>query len=170
MDVFYNAGFLNCPNATWNGHYASFCTGYATHDVTVHEWGHAYSEATHGLLYRWQSGALNESYADIWGESLDINQTLPMVPAENDNAPLRAVGDCPAPATSVRWRQGENLPNGALRDLWNPNCFDDPGKVSDTQYHCFASDGGGVHTNSGVPNHAYSLLVDGGCSLFQFES
>jgi Zn-dependent metalloprotease len=35
--------------------------------------------------------------------------------------------------------------------------------VSDSQYQCFPLiDQGGVHTNSGVPNHAYALMVDGG--------
>jgi hypothetical protein len=34
--------------------------------------------------------------------------------------------------------------------------------VTDTEYHCDTSDGGGVHTNSGVPNHGFALLVDGG--------
>ena len=42
------------------------------------------------------------------------------------------------------------------------NCAGDPGKVSDSQYWCSTDDGGGVHTNSGVPNHAFALAVDGG--------
>jgi bacillolysin len=47
--------------------------------------------------------------------------------------------------------------------MWNPRCFSNPGKVSDVvEYTCSAADGGGVHTNSGVPNHGYALLVDGG--------
>ena len=47
--------------------------------------------------------------------------------------------------------------------MWNPRCFGNPGKVSDTfEYTCSTADQGGVHTNSGVPNHAYALLVDGG--------
>ena len=51
---------------------------------------------------------------------------------------------------------------GAIRDMWAPTCYGDPGKVSDEVYHCSIDDGGGVHSNSGVPNHGYSLLVDGG--------
>ena len=47
--------------------------------------------------------------------------------------------------------------------MWNPRCFGNPGKVSDTfEYACSTADGGGVHPNSGVPNHAFALLVDGG--------
>ena len=51
---------------------------------------------------------------------------------------------------------------GAIRDMWTPTCMGDPGKVTDAEYHCATTDGGGVHSNSGVPNHGYSLLVDGG--------
>jgi hypothetical protein len=61
---------------------------------------------------------------------------------------------------SVRWLQGEDA--GTIRDQWNPACLGNPGKVSAGEYTCSEDDGGGVHTNSGVPNHAYSLLVDGG--------
>ena len=46
--------------------------------------------------------------------------------------------------------------------MWNPTCYGDPGKVSDAEYHCTTDDAGGVHSNSGVPNHAFALLVDGG--------
>ena len=68
---------------------------------------------------------------------------------------------------SVRWILGEDGtdPNiiGGLRDMWNPQCFGNPGKVSDKmEYACSADDQGGVHTNSGVDNHAYALMVDGG--------
>ena len=38
----------------------------------AHEWGHAYTEYTSGLIYQYQSGALNESYSDVWGETLDL--------------------------------------------------------------------------------------------------
>ena len=51
---------------------------------------------------------------------------------------------------------------GAIRDMWSPTCAGDPGKVSDAEYFCSTDDQGGVHSNSGVPNHGYALLVDGG--------
>ena len=51
---------------------------------------------------------------------------------------------------------------GAIRDMWTPTCYGDPGKVTDTQYWCSTADSGGVHINSGVPNHSFALLVDGG--------
>ncbi len=65
-----------------------------------------------------------------------------------------------------RWLVGEDVNAvgfvGALRDMYSPTCLGDPGKVSDTEYFCSAADNGGVHFNSGVPNHAYALLADGG--------
>jgi hypothetical protein len=65
---------------------------------------------------------------------------------------------------SYRWLMGEDSTafGGAIRDMWNPTCYGDPGKVSDAEYYCATDDGGGVHSNSGVPNHGYALLVDGG--------
>src|SRR5262245_59844696 len=65
---------------------------------------------------------------------------------------------------SFRWLIGEDSPafGGAIRDMWTPTCYGDPGKVSDAEYFCATDDAGGVHSNSGVPNHGYALLVDGG--------
>ena len=310
MDSVFNRG-NGCPNASWNGTLISFCPGTTTDDVTAHEWAHAYTEYTHGLIYAWQPGALNESYSDIWGETVDrlngrggdtpdaarsagscttatalppsvviasppaiagpksaggasfgpqsfsINTTnvvliddgadtatdgctgpftnaaavsgkialidrgncafalktknaqdngaIGVIIADNSggNAVSGMSGSDPAitiPAlrisqnngaaiktqlalgavtasmasagvgsdSSVRWLIGEDSSafSGAIRDMYNPTCYGDPGKVSDEQYACGpntqAGDNGGVHINSGVPNHAYALLVDGG--------
>ncbi|MBC7942170.1 MAG: M4 family metallopeptidase [Chitinophagaceae bacterium] len=70
MDAIFNRGDT-CPNASWNGLFISFCPGVTTDDVTAHEWSHAYTEYTDNLIYQWQPGALNEAYADIWGETVD---------------------------------------------------------------------------------------------------
>ena len=63
---------IACPNANWNGITTNYCDGVTSDDVVAHEWGHAYTEYTSGLIYQWQSGALNESYSDVWGETLDL--------------------------------------------------------------------------------------------------
>src|SRR5690606_23076145 len=63
---------------------------------------------------------------------------------------------------SLRWLMGEDVWGGALRDMWNPGCFGDPERVGDPNYWCDTGDNGGVHFNSGIPNHAFALLVDGG--------
>lgn len=57
---------------------------------------------------------------------------------------------------------GLNEPTlGILRDMWDPTRYNDPDKVTSPNYACGSGDGGGVHTNSGVANHAYAMLVDG---------
>ena len=77
---------------------------------------------------------------------------------------MRLTGDPAAGEDSYRWLMGEDSTafGGAIRDMWTPTCLGDPGKVTDAEYHCDTSDGGGVHSNSGVPNHGFALLVDGG--------
>ena len=80
---------INCPNANWNGVTTNYCNGVTSDDVVAHEWGHAYTDFTHNLIYQWQSGALNESYSDIWGETVDmlngLGTDLPN-PARSENA------------------------------------------------------------------------------------
>lgn len=166
MSIFYEGPLLFCPNATWNGQSTSFCKNVVGDDLVAHEWAHGYTQATHGLIYRWQPGALNEAYSDIWGEMVDL---LNGTGNDSPNTP-RTAGACTSfthptgTDHSIRWLLAEDARGlGApLRDMWNPNCFGDPGKVSDTNYFCDASDNGGVHSNSGIPNHAFALLVDGG--------
>jgi len=147
-----------CPNAYWNGISTNYCPDFDADDVVAHEWGHAYTQYTHGLIYSYQSGALNESYSDIFGETVDL---LNGVDAEGGSANSQ-----PNP-NGVRWQMGEDVPTlsaqqlGILRDMWTPTRYGDPDKVSSGSYACGSGDGGGVHTNSGVPNHAYAMLVDG---------
>jgi hypothetical protein len=62
---------IACPNANWNGATTNYCSDVTGDDTVAHEWGHAYSEYSHGLIYAWQPGALNESHSDIWGEIVD---------------------------------------------------------------------------------------------------
>ncbi len=158
MRTINNNPNISCPNANWNGVTANYCDGTASDDVIAHEWGHAYTEYTNGLIYQWQSGAINESYSDIWGETIDL---LNEYEDSDDDQSIRTPG-C---GSSDRWRMGEDASafGGAIRDMWNPTCQGDPGKVSDVaQYSCGTFDNGGVHINSGIPNHAYALLVDGG--------
>jgi hypothetical protein len=84
------------------------------------------------------------------------------LPTPGVNATLRS--NAPGLNDSYRWLVSEDSAafGGAIRDMWSPTCLGAPGKVTDTQYQCGTGDGGGVHTNSGVPNHAFALLVDGG--------
>lgn len=156
MKTINNNPDINCPNANWNGSTVNYCTGTASDDVVAHEWGHAYTQYTSGLIYQYQSGAMNESFSDIWGETIDIINNY-----EDAGEDLSTRTGC---GSSQRWRMGEDASafGGAIRDMWDPTCNGDPGKVTDSQYACGDIDSGGVHTNSGVPNHAFALLVDGG--------
>ncbi|AFL81784.1 Zinc metalloprotease (elastase) [Aequorivita sublithincola DSM 14238] len=156
MKVINNDPRIVCPNANWNGTTANFCDGTATDDIIAHEWGHAYTEYNSGLIYSWQSGALSESYSDIWGETVDLLNGY-----EDDGEDLSLRTGC---NSSDRWMEGEDASGygGAIRDMWDPTCKGDPGKVSDPQFWCLGTDQAGVHRNSGVPNHLYALLVDGG--------
>lgn len=150
---------ISCPNANWNGVTANYCTGTASDDVVAHEWGHAYTEYTSGLIYQYQSGALNESYSDVWGETIDL---LNGYDDDGENLDIRTTTTC---SGTQRWKMGEKATafGSPIRDMWNPNCNNNPGRVLDpSYYYCGTGDSGGVHLNSGVTNHLYALLVDGG--------
>jgi bacillolysin len=140
----------SCPyvNAFWDGAQLTFGDQMSlADDVVAHELTHGVIERTANLFYYMQSGALNEAFADIFGETTDLTNLL-----GNDTA-------------GVRWVAGEDLPVGPVRNMMNPGLFGDPGKMSDSaQFACGSPGGdrGGVHTNSGVVNHAYALMTDGG--------
>jgi Zn-dependent metalloprotease len=166
MPNLYDNPNSRCPNASWSGQAVNYCVDVVSDDLVAHEWAHGYSQSSHGLVYMWQPGALNEAYSDIWGESIDLlnnaGSDLPNVPRTDGACTLFTNAN--GTDNSRRWLVFEDARGfgQALRDLWNPGCFGDPGKVSDPNYACGSTDDGGVHTNSGVPNHAFALLVDGG--------
>lgn len=144
-----------CPNAYWNGETTNYCPGFDLDDVVAHEWGHAYTQYTHGLIYAYQQGALNESYSDIWGEVVDLTNGVDGIGGGNNND---------AYPEGQRWLIGEDLgplQPLLLRDMWDPERLGYPGKVSSENYVCDAFDAGGVHSNSSVSNHAFAMLVDG---------
>jgi bacillolysin len=176
-----------CPNANWNGTSTNYCSGTSADDVIVHEWSHAYTQETSGLIYSYQSGALNESYSDVFGETVDLINNREGVEgtaatgndgprSQDDEVCSTYAGEPPTTDESIRWLMGEDafafspLPpigDAAIRDMWRPRCaggaffFGNPGHGSSDLYHCDASDAGGVHINSSINNRAYALLVDG---------
>ena len=152
----------NCPNAYWDGTSTNYCPGFDADDVVSHEWSHAYTEFTHGLVYQYQSGALNESYSDIFGEMYDLVNGLegPLGVTLTEGTTYNNRGS--------RWVVGEDLSEVAaailLRDMWDPDTFPTPSPgsvITSENYYCDTGDNGGVHTNSGVSNHAFAMLVDG---------
>ncbi len=139
-DSFNNAGatmiavirYGTTANAFWNGTLTAYGPGFATRDVVAHEWTHAVTQYTAGLIYNGQSGALNESFSDIFGAMVDSDD----------------------------WLMGEDTPIGAIRSLANPPAYNQPDRVAN--YACTTSDNGGVHINSGIPNKAAYLMAEGG--------
>ena len=160
---------ISCPNANWNGLSTNYCNGVTGDDTVAHEWMHAYTDFTHGLIYAWQAGALNEAYSDIFGEIVDFlngrGTDAPLGLRASDGSACSSFGaGTPSTDATYRWLSGEDdfSFGGAIRDLWQPLCYGDPDKVSSGSYFCSSADSGGVHSNSGIPNHAFALLVDGG--------
>jgi Zn-dependent metalloprotease len=140
-----------CPfdNAAWTGDQMVYGTGFAVaDDVVAHELGHGVIQNTAGLIYWFQSGAINESMADVIGELVDLSD------GTGNDAP------------EVRWQLGEDLPpraGGVARDMADPTAFGQPDHTASNLYD-FApdyDDNGAVHTNSGVPNKTAYLVVDG---------
>lgn len=147
-------------NAFWNGERMVFgdgdgevFTGF-TNSLTViaHELAHGVTEASGGLDYEGQSGALNESLSDVFGvlaEQHHLGQT----------------------AEEATWLVGAEIftdavEGEALRSLAAPGtAYDDdvlgkdpqPGHMRD--YVDTRDDNGGVHINSGIPNRAFHLAA-----------
>lgn len=112
-------------------------------DVIAHELTHGITEYSSDLVYKKQSGALNESFSDIFG--VIIKNWFP-----NE----------PNPLSSWDWELGNGLGNGGLplRDLSDPTRTGDPDHMND--YLNTTADHGGVHTNSNIHNKAaYNLLT-----------
>jgi Zn-dependent metalloprotease len=157
--VHYGDGY---DNAFWNGEQMVFGDGDGTYfnrftiavDVIGHELTHGVTELTAGLDYSNQSGALNESMSDCFGsmvKQMKLGQD----------------------AASADWLIGEGLFTSAvkgvaLRSMKAPGtAYNDPQIGHDPQpstmdgYVQTTDDEGGVHINSGIPNHAFYLAATG---------
>lgn len=150
----------NYDNAFWNGSQMVFGDGDGevfsgfTGSVSVigHELGHGVIQSAAGLEYQGQSGALNESIADVFGaltEQFALGQT----------------------AKEASWLIGEGIftpavQGKALRSMLHPGtAYDDDELGKDPQPDSMAGyvhtteDNGGVHINSGIPNRAFALAA-----------
>lgn len=137
---------ITCPNAFWNGVQMAYCDGMAADDVVGHELTHGVTEFESALFYYYQSGAINESLSDIWGEFIDLTN------GSGTDTP------------TTRWLLGEDLPAsiGVLRNMKDPTQLSSPDKMTSPYYFLDSEDNGGVHFNSGINNKAAYLLTDGG--------
>lgn len=137
-------------NAFWNGSAIFYGNGKSAFeplakglDVAGHEMSHGVIQHTANLEYRNESGALNESFADVFGVMIDRNN----------------------------WQIGEDIVrrnvfrSGAMRDMQNPNnggrsLRDNGWQPANTSEQYFGNeDNGGVHINSGIPNRAFYLIA-----------
>jgi Zn-dependent metalloprotease len=143
-------------NAFWNGSQMVYGDGDGTNfiplskalDVDAHELTHAVTERTAGLAYSNESGALNEATSDIMGNSCEAYSKNAGTPNANT------------------WKVGEDIytPNtagDALRYMNNPTA-DGSSKDWYPSRYTGTADNGGVHSNSGIANLAYYLMVMGG--------
>ncbi len=114
----------------------------ASLDVVAHELGHGVTANSARLEYRHQSGALNESFSDIFGELVEHH----------------AYG-------TQDWRFGSSL-SQQYRDFKNPRSIvtgfgPNPSKWSEYLRLTDDQDHGGVHINSSIINHAFYQLAEG---------
>ncbi len=156
MDMLMNVHYLvRYNNAFWDGEEMTFGDGDGVNfsgfaralDVSGHEIAHGVIQFTSGLIYKGQSGALNEHFADVFGVA--IHQFHNKQTAKTAN-----------------WLVGESVLIGkhkgkAIRSMKTPS---DPAVVLMPQpdhmdkIYKGKDDNGGVHINSGIPNKAFYLV------------
>jgi Zn-dependent metalloprotease len=131
-------------NANWNGSYMRYGDGPAATgkpltaiDIGGHEMTHGVTSNSANLAYQNESGALNESFSDIFGNMVEYY----------------------AKPADASWDMGEAI--GAIRSMQNPNQFKNPDTYKGTYWATGTADQGGVHTNSGVQNHWFFILSMG---------
>jgi Zn-dependent metalloprotease len=141
----------NYVNAFWNGSVMTYGDGDGISygplvdiDIVGHEITHAVTQHSANLIYSNESGALNESFSDIFGELIEYHGT-----GFND------------------WLMGDDMDlNGdGFRTMWNPNADGDPDTYNGDNWYTGNGDNGGVHINSGVQNYWFYLLVEGGSGV-----
>jgi Zn-dependent metalloprotease len=154
----------NFNNAFWNGSQMVYGDGdgalfrtFVEASVIGHEISHGVVQHSGGLMYQGQSGALNESFADVFGA-----MTRHYAERTDVFSSDWVIG---------RGILGPGINGTGLRSMKLPGtAYDDALLGQDPQpYHMdfyvsTTEDNGGVHINSGIPNHAfflYCMLVGG---------
>jgi len=148
-------------NAFWTGSYMIFGNGkdkffpLASLDVVGHELSHGLIQGLPDLEYKAHSGALNESFADIIGTMFEFYMYDKYNNNSNDNDDIRGKED---------WLIGEDLDMSGkyLRNMKSPEDSPQPQPSTYQGKHYLDPnvqiDHGGVHINSGIPNHCFYLL------------
>ena len=117
-------------------------------DVVAHEWTHGVTDATSQLVYRDESGALNEAFSDIMAAAMEFYYQQPG-----------------SGSGRADWQIAEDVflvPPGHLRSLSDPTSAGEPDHYSLRRYIGTPIDDGGVHFNLTIVTHAFYLAVNGG--------
>lgn len=116
-------------------------------DVLGHEYTHLIIKDAISLGYTNESGALNQSFADIFGTVIEF--LYDPNPADRD------------------WNLGEDahLTGTGFRNMSNPNDKNDPDTYFGNYWYTGDDDQGGVHTNNGIQNYWFYLLTEGGSGI-----
>ena len=145
----YGTKFIN---AFWDGSQMNYGDGNDTInplvslDIIGHEITHGLTANTAKLTLENESGALNESFSDIFGATIDWF-TRP---------------------GKANWHVGEEV-SRTYRSLENPEYNKDPKNYKGNNWKPLnGSDIGGIHSNNGVQNHWYYLLAQGGSGTNDF--
>ena len=134
----------NYVNAFWDGSRMTYGDGNTSYspltslDIGGHEITHGLTNFTANLVYQNESGALNESFSDIFGTAIEFY----------------------ASPSTADWLIGEDI-GAAFRSHSNPNAYGDPDTYLGTNWYSGTADNGGVHSNSGVMNYWFYLLSVG---------
>lgn len=136
----------NWCNAQWVGssslmRYGDGCD-IVGDDVVAHELTHGVTDYESNLVYSGQSGAINESFSDIWGEFVDLNN------GRGTDTP------------EARWKIGEDIYT-VIRNMKNPPAKSHPDRMGSALYYTGTDQDIYVHRNSGVGNKAAYLMTDG---------
>jgi len=147
--VHYSTAYVN---AFWDGYRLTYGDGdginygpLTSTDVVAHEITHAVTQYTAGLTYAYESGALNESFSDIFGVAVDYY----------------------ANPTTANFIMGDQFAynNMPFRNMQNPNATGQPDTYLGLYWYSGSGDNGGVHTNSQVQNYWFYLLCTGGSGI-----
>jgi len=145
--VHYSSGFFN---AFWDGYRVTYGDGDGVNttplvslDVVAHEITHGVTQHSANLIYAYESGALNESFSDIFGQAVEF-EAFP---------------------SSASWNLADQAftdGTSMIRSMSDPNSQGDPDTYKGDFWYYPDWHGTGVHTNSGVMNYWFYLLCEGG--------
>ena len=145
--IFFGNGIAAGADAG-NGRNYTYFSGAL--DIAAHELTHAVTTATSDLIYRNESGALNEAFSDIMGKSVEFF--------------YHPTGSGVGQADYVLGKDiSRGVRAGTLngdRSMANPALYGDPDHASSR--FSGAGDNGGVHINSAIPNQVFYLAIEGG--------